>query len=147
MIQISQASPSDLDDLMMLFDAYRVFYHKPSALAEARAFLEARLQEQGSVIYVARNPEGKAMGFTQLYPLFSSTRMQKLWLLNDLFVGASFRKQGVAQALIRQAQELCRESGACGMFLETGQDNVEGNQLYPKMGFNLIENNFYGWDV
>lgn len=138
----------ELDDLVELFDQYRVFYGKNSDIKNAKLFLEERISNKDSEIFVAENPEGKILGFVQLYPLFSSTRMKKLWLLNDLFVNSDYRGKGISVGLINKAKELVRASDACGMFLETEKSNLIGNSLYPKTGFGLNEaSNFYEWNA
>ena len=86
-----KAGINDLDDISKLFDSYRVFYRKESNLEQAKNFLQERISENDSKIFIAENTASEIVGFTQLYPLFSSTRMQKLWLLNDLFVDAKHR--------------------------------------------------------
>ena len=147
-MRIEKAQVSDLDELAALFDGYRVFYEKQPDLDAAKAFLEERIQNKESVIYISRNEHGVATGFVQLYPLFSSTRMKRFWLLNDLYVDSNFRGQGFSKALIERSKELCRETDACGMMLETAKDNHIGNQLYPATGWILDEDhNFYSWDV
>ena len=146
MITIKKAGLEDLKDAAILFDAYRVFYKKASDLAKGKAFLQERLERGESILYIACTAQGKAVGFTQLYPLFSSTRMQRLWLLNDLFVSPAFRGKGISKQLIEQAKDLCRETDACSLCLETGKDNNIGNQLYPRTGFELDEDhNYYEW--
>jgi GNAT superfamily N-acetyltransferase len=85
-------------------------------------------------------------GFVQLYPLFSSVRVSKYWLLNDLFIDSEFRGKGYSKLLIDRAKELVLESGACGMMLETEKSNKIGNSLYPKTGFKINDlSNFYEW--
>ena len=143
-----KAKLKDLEQLAMLFDAYRVFYRKETAIEEATQFLKQRLENNDSEIIVAESAENSLIGFVQLYPLFSSTRMQKLWLLNDLFVDPPFRKKGIAINLIERAKQLVSESGACGMFLETEKSNIVGNNLYPKVGLELNKgSNYYEWSV
>ena len=69
--------------------------------------------------------------------------MKKLWLLNDLYVEEEYRQKGISIALIDKAKELCRETGACQLSLETSKTNMVGNNLYPKTGFQLdTEANF-----
>ncbi len=138
-----------LDDLTTLFDAYRVFYGKQSDPASAHQFLADRIRNQESKIFLAKDPlSDKLVGFTQLYPLFSSTRMGKLWLLNDLFVDPAFRGQGISILLIERAKQLARETKAVGIALETEQSNKIGNQLYPRTGFTLEEGmNHYFWSL
>lgn len=145
---IKQATIKDIDQLSQLFDQYRIFYRKPSNIEQAKVFLKERIEQNESVIYVACNDSVDLVGFVQLYPLFSSTRMQRYWLLNDLFVANAFRRQGFSTALIEAAKGLCKDSKAAGMFLETEKNNVEGNHLYPKAGFQLDEDHhYYFWDV
>ena len=91
------------------------------------------------------NDKNQLVGFTQLYPIFSSTRMQRMWLLNDLFVHADHRGKGISKALIEKAKELARSNNAAGILLETEKNNDIGNQLYPSVGFELEGNNFYFW--
>ena len=146
-MEIRKAELNDLPQLAKLFDAYRVFYQKETSLKEAEEFLKARLTGKDSEIIVASDEEGKLTGFVQLYPLFSSTRMKRLWLLNDLFVAENERGKGISIELINQAKQLCVESKACGMMLETAKSNIIGNKLYLKTGFILDdEHNYYSWD-
>tara|TARA_B110000967_G_scaffold92675_1_gene95292 strand:- start:1905 stop:2351 length:447 start_codon:yes stop_codon:yes gene_type:complete len=142
------AIPKDLNQLTELFDAYRMFYRKATDLESAKTFLKERISNKDSEIFVAETTENKLVGFVQLYPLFSSTRMKKFWLLNDLFVHPESRGKGVSIGLIEKAKAMVVESKACGMFLETEKSNLIGNKLYPKTGFELnTACNFYEWNV
>jgi len=83
----------------------------------------------------------------QLYPIFSSTRMKKLWLLNDLYVETHFRGLGISVALIDAAKTFCKTTLSCGMILETTKSNDIGNNLYQNTGFELdSDHNYYSWD-
>ncbi|MBO6620498.1 MAG: GNAT family N-acetyltransferase [Balneola sp.] len=147
-MKIEKATLSDLEELNELFDGYRVFYEKETDKSASQAFLKERIEQNESIIFISRNNDGVATGFVQLYPLFSSTRMKRFWLLNDLYVDQSYRGQGFSKALIEKSKKLCRETDACGMMLETAKDNHVGNQLYPATGWSLDEDhNFYTWDV
>lgn len=138
----------DVNKLAVLFDKYRVFYRKETDIESARSFLADRISNNDSEIFVGENANNELTGFVQLYPLFSSTRMEKLWLLNDLFVDPDFRGKGVSIGLITIAKELVEQSNACGMFLETEKSNLIGNNLYPRTGFKLNQaSNYYEWSV
>ena len=140
-----KAEIKDVKQLAELFDQYRIFYHKDSDIPAAEKFLTERLQNKDSEIFVAEN-DGKLVGFVQLYPLFSSTRMKRYWLLNDLYVNENFRGKGFSKQLIFEAQEMAKISDACGILLETGKSNEIGNQLYPSCGFEIYDEvNFYEW--
>lgn len=147
MIEIRKATPEDLKFVVALFDQYRVFYENESDQENAEKFISERLQLNDSQIFVAETDNKDLVGFVQLYPLFSSTRMKRLWLLNDLFVDNAYRGKGISKQLIDVSKELCKQTNACGLLLETAKTNVIGNTLYPKVGFSLDENhNYYSWD-
>jgi GNAT superfamily N-acetyltransferase len=146
MTRIIKATLSELEDLAKLFDGYRVFYKKQTDLKSAKAFLLERIIKNDAEIFACINADGTMVGFVQLYPLFSSVSMKKLWLLNDLFVDERFRGRGYSIALINKAKELSVETNACGLILETAKDNKIGNVLYPKAGFTHDrEHNYYSW--
>lgn len=148
MIQIVRATIKDLNGLKELFEAYRRFYNKSSDFNAAMDFLRLRIENEESVIFLAVEENGKYCGFTQLYPLFSSTRMKRLWLLNDLYVLEPFRGKGISRKLIEAAKKLCVDTNACSLILETAKTNEIGNNLYPGAGFVLDEeHNFYSWDT
>ncbi len=133
--EIRRASFHDLDALVPLFDGYRQFYGKPSDEAGAREFLTARLRLNESMILLARDADGAALGFTQLYPLFSSVRMVRTWLLNDLFVAAHARRRGVAKALLEAAATQARNLGTASLSLSTAHDNLAAQALYESLGW------------
>jgi len=146
-MQIREATLSDIQQLTNLFDKYRIFYGKETDLGSAKAFLTERLINNDSQIFVAEK-ENNLVAFAQLYPLFSSTRMKRLWLLNDLYVAESDRGTGVGIKLLLKSQEFAKQTNAGGLMLETEKTNVIGNNLYPKLGFSLDQdhNNYY-WEV
>ena len=139
---ISRAGPADLDALAALFDAYRQFYEQPSDLPRARQWLRERLRFGESMVLVAKRG-GIAVGFTQLYPMFSSVRTARTWILNDLFVDAGARRKGVARALLDAAAAFAREDGAMGISLETSQDNAAARALYRAAGWNEDASQWY----
>lgn len=147
-MRVRTATIEDLDKLSVLFEGYRTFYRKTPDYEAARAFLRARIEHQESEIFIAYSADEQLAGFVQLYPIFSSTRLKRLWLLNDLFVDPLYRGQGLSVLLIDAAKALCHRTEACGLMLETAKNNLIGNQLYVQTGFVLDgDHNFYYWDV
>jgi GNAT superfamily N-acetyltransferase len=125
-------SPETAEELFAvapLFDAYRVFYKAASDPAGARDFLFDRWRLRESVLFVAYDGS-EPQGFVQLYPIFGSVEMRRLWLLNDLFVADAARRSGVGRALMRRAEQHARETGACGLTLSTALDNARAQRLY-----------------
>ena len=83
---IQRATVFDIEQLVPLFDGYRQFYGASSDLALARRFLSDRMSQNQSVVLLAREANGDALGFVQLFPSFSSVRAAPIYVLNDLFV-------------------------------------------------------------
>lgn len=98
---VHRASIQDLDRLVPLFDAYRQFYGQQSDHSLARQFLSDRLTRNESVVLVAENDDGAAVGFVQLFPTFSSILASPMYLLSDLYVTPHARQQGVGTLLAR----------------------------------------------
>lgn len=133
-ITTRQASVADLDLLAPLFDGYRQFYRGAPDLAGARAFLQARLERKESVILLAEDG-AHAVGFTQLYPSFSSLSMGSTFVLNDLFVVQAARKRGAGAALLTAAVHYARSAGAIALSLSTARDNATAQSLYRALGW------------
>ena len=144
-MKVREAKLTDIKNLSILFNSYRMFYGKNSDLNVAEEFLRSRIEKKDSKIFVC-DFNNELSGFVQLYPIFSSTRVSKYWLLNDLFVDIKKRGKGYSKLLIERSKELVIESKACGMMLETEKSNDIGNMLYPSTGFKKNELcNFYEW--
>ena len=133
-----RAELDDLDALVPLFDAYRRFYGQPSDLSSARTFLADRFKRGESVIFLAV-VDGAIVGFTQLYPSFSSVSMKRLWVLNDLFVTPDARKSGAGRALLERAERWAAETGAKGLTLSTQITNLGAQRLYEACGWTKDE--------
>ena len=140
---IIQASTEQLDHLVPLFDGYRIFYRQDSNTQRARDFLSERLTKQDAIIYIAYI-EDKAVGFTQLFPSFSSVSMQPLYVLNDLFVDENYRKQKIGVALLNKAKQLCREQNYKGLALQTETTNP-AQHLYESLGWKKDTDLQYFW--
>ena len=146
MINYKEAGPDDLPQLAILFDEYRIFYKMESDVEGSFSFLNERIKNKQSSIFIA-TLDKRICGFTQIYPIFSSTRMKPLLLLNDLYVNEHYRGKGISKALIEVAKKHCIQSGACGLLLETAKDNLVANKLYESTQFVLDEShNYYFWD-
>ncbi|MBI1277661.1 MAG: GNAT family N-acetyltransferase [Anaerolineaceae bacterium] len=131
---IIRATIEHLDLVAPLFDGYRQFYKQPSNLDGARQFIKDRLIRHESVIFLALMDDA-GLGFTQLYPSFSSTSMNRLWILNDLFVSPNGRRQGIGEALLERARQFAVENGAKGLMLETAVTNTTAQKLYERLGW------------
>ena len=132
---VRRAVTTDADTIAPLFDAYRQFYGKPPDLERSRAFILERLEHNESVIFVAEDESGRALGFVQLFPSFTSVQARRLWVLNDLYVSDTARGLGVGRALMNAARDHAIETGAKRLTLETMDDNERAWKLYESLGY------------
>ncbi len=123
-----------LDDLVPLFDQYMVFYKQASAPTKYRGYLKERLANEEATVFVAYS-DNKPVGFVLNYHTFSSVSLAKIIVLNDLFICASHRKQGIANKLIENVIELAKASNSVRIDLGTAIDNYTAQALYEKVGF------------
>ncbi|MDM8350802.1 GNAT family N-acetyltransferase [Pseudomonas sp. sp1636] len=134
-MHIHAAGAADLDELIRLFAGYLQFYREDKPPAAIRVFLAQRLSRGDSVLFLARDPQGRALGFVQLYPFQASLALAPAWLLSDLYVVEAARRQGVGAALMNAARTHAENSGACGLQLQTAKSNLAGQALYERLGY------------
>jgi ribosomal protein S18 acetylase RimI-like enzyme len=133
-ITVRQAVLPDIEALAPLFDGYRQFYGRESDVDAVREFLLARFNNDDSALFIAL--EGSfPIGFSQLYPSFSSVSLARIFILNDLFVHECARRKGVASKLISAAIEFARTSGAVRVSLSTAITNESAQELYQSAGW------------
>jgi GNAT superfamily N-acetyltransferase len=141
---IIRASVEQIGQIAPLFDGYRQFYGQPSNLEAGRRFVLERLSCGESVIFLALDG-ALGLGFTQLFPSFSSVAMRRLWILNDLFVTPAARRRGVARGLLECAHQFAQETEAKGLVLETAIDNP-AQHLYEALGWQR-DRKFYHYSL
>lgn len=137
-IAVRQAVLNDIEALASLFDAYRQFYGRPSDVEAAKEFLLARFEHGESILLIAHEGN-EPVGFTQLYPSFSSVSLARTFVLNDLFVDKRARRKGVASKLIAATTELTATLGAVRVSLSTAVTNDAAQALYQSLGWKRDE--------
>ncbi len=146
-MQIIQATNTHLNMLASLFNGYRIFYKQESNLNAAKNFLSERVTKEDSIILIALSENNEPMGFTQLYPIFSSVSMQRTYILNDLFVDANFRKKGIGEALLKKAKTVAIANNSKGITLETETTN-SAQKLYERLDWKKdTEVYHYTWET
>jgi ribosomal protein S18 acetylase RimI-like enzyme len=144
--RVRPAGIHDLDILTPLFEDYRAFYRAPRRPAESRAFLRDRIRYNQSSLFLAEESDGRAAGFAQVYPTFTSVGLAQLLVLNDLYVVPASRRCGVAQALLDAVRDFGQRCGATKLRLSTAVDNHAAQRVYERAGWRQ-SNEFIIYDI
>ncbi len=128
MLEVIRANVTDVAELHPLVEKYRAFYKQPPS-DKTLDYLTARLEKSEAIVFIARE-DSVAVGFTMLYPTFSTVSLSDVWLLNDLYVDEAMRGNGIASKLMETAESAAREAGATRVFLRTAHDNTAAQSLY-----------------
>jgi len=143
---VRKAKKKDLEQLSVLFDKYRIFYKQTSDVGSAKTFLKKRMKGKESMIFVAEERK-ELIGFTQLFPIFSSVSMKRTWLLNDLYINERSRGIGAATALLNAAKGFAAETNSKWLLLQTTADNFAAQKVYEKNGWIKETDFFYRADL
>jgi len=144
MFTVQRATLDNVKEVGNLFNSYRVFYQQDSDVKASTSFIFDRLSNEESIIFYACNEQGEILGFTQLYPTFSSISAKPSLVLNDLFVASSARRLGVARKLMIAAKDYALSENIEGLSLETALDNINAQALYESLGYKR-ETGFYNY--
>jgi TetR/AcrR family transcriptional repressor of bet genes len=134
-LKIKRAGIGELDLVSPLFDLYRQFYQEPGNPGLARKFIGDNIRKKRSIIFLATDPDGNALGFTQLYPGLCSVSTRPFLTLYDLYVSADARNAGIGRALMNEAKKYAGKIKACRIELETETDNYNAQALYEDLGY------------
>jgi ribosomal protein S18 acetylase RimI-like enzyme len=145
-LRVVRVGKARLQEVSSLFDLYRQFYEEPANAKLARRFIGDNIRKERSLIFLALDRDGRALGFTQLYPGWCSVAAAPIWTLYDLYVDPSARHRGVGNALMERAETMARKSGACRLDLETAIDNYQAQALYEKRGWER-DTEFYKYSL
>jgi GNAT superfamily N-acetyltransferase len=90
--------------------------------------------EHEGVQLIARDGDGRAIGFATLYWTWSTTDAARLGVMNDLFVTEAARGTGAADALIRACRDECASRGIKRLSWQTALDNHRAQAVYDRVG-------------
>lgn len=135
-LRIQTVAEGDLGDLLPLVRGYCDFYEvAPSddaLLALSRALIAD--PEREGLQLLARNEEGRALGFATIFWTWSTLSAERIGVMNDLFVIPDARGSGAAEALISECAERCRARGAASLGWQTAKDNHRAQAVYDRVG-------------
>ena len=130
-----RASIADIGKVAPLFNAYRQFYEQEANLEFATRFIENRLNNNESIIFIIENETQTALGFCQIYPSFCSVLCAPIYVLYDLFVSPAARKLGLGKLLLEHAHAHAKVNNIQRMDLTTAKTNLTAQSLYDSLGW------------
>ena len=142
---IRRAGAGDLEALLPLVAAYRVFYKQEPDAQKERVFIEQHLRNATSAMYLAED-DGRAAAFMQLFKTYSTVYLGPSLILEDLFVDPAYRGRGIGAALLQRAVTHALDIGASEMFLETAIDNAAAQRVYERAGW-IREGRFFKYNA
>jgi GNAT superfamily N-acetyltransferase len=133
---IRTVTEADLPELLPLMRGYCDFYEvdppDEALLAMSRTLIAD--PELEGVQLIARDDDGRAVGFATIFWTWSTLSASRLGVMNDLFVAADARGGGHAEALIAECAERCRKRGAASLDWQTAHDNTRAQAVYDRVG-------------
>ena len=143
--KIVRASLKDINNVGNLFDLYRQFYSYKSDINSSTSYIEERIKNDESIIFIAIDENDTGLGFVQLYETFGSLDLGKIIILYDLYVKKEFRKNKIGKELILKSHGYAKSIKAKRIQLSTATDNFIGQSLYESLGY-VKDTNFYTYD-
>ena len=120
----------DLDAIVPLVDAYRVFYGEASDEVAARAFVRERFAKGDTQFFVARASDGGLLGFAHLLLSLDTVALAEIGILEDIYVVEAARGEGIGGSLLDAAERYARERGLARLTLSTAHKNRTAQRLY-----------------
>lgn len=139
-VNVRAAQAKDREELTHLMYEYIVdFYQRTRPEVEkVHALIDILLEKEEGIQFVAEK-DGKLVGFATLYFTFSTTKAEKITVMNDLYVVEEERGAGVAQKLFKACENHSKKNGYAHMAWVTAQDNHRAQRFYEKMGGSVAD--------
>lgn len=135
-MKIERVGEAELGDLLPLVRAYCDFYAASPSDEELRSLSRALIAdpEREGVQLLARDAEGRAVGFATIFWSWATTSAERIGVMNDLFVAPEARGSGAAEALIEACRVECAAHGAGKLTWQTATDNDRAMKVYDRVG-------------
>jgi ribosomal protein S18 acetylase RimI-like enzyme len=136
-MNVRPAAPSDKDALQQLWEEFEAEVPEPDGFApetwkEQWAELEKHMKGDGAV-FVAED-DGELVGFID-----ADAPEPGRWHVETVHVRAGSRRQGIAKALLRAANDAASKAGAKHVSLEVLTSNEIGEAVWRRLGFESVE--------
>ena len=135
--RIRPVRPEDYDAWKPLWDDYNAFYERtlPDEVTQTtwRRFFDGN----EPVHCIVAERDGQVLGICHFLYHRSTSRLEPVCYLNDLYTAADARGHGIGRALIQAVYEIAHEHGCKRVYWLTHSTNTPGRTLYDKVAKNF----------
>jgi GNAT superfamily N-acetyltransferase len=133
-LQVRAVAESDFEPWLDLWDGYNAFYDRSGASALPRAVTDAtwaRFLDPAEPMHaLVAEHRGRLVGLAHYLFHRSTTALQPVCYLQDLFTAAEARGRGVATALIDRVAAEAKRAGSARLYWQTHETNEVARRLY-----------------
>ncbi len=153
-VSIREAREADRPVLNAFMQGLNVFEHTlrpdrdtgPAAAESHMTYLLDCVSDQGGFALIA-DIDGRPAGFLlalieQAAGTYLIPEQRQYGVITDLFVAEDARRKGVAQALIREAEDRFRATGIDRVMVTALSDNRDAVETYGALGYGPSETTF-----
>ena len=131
---IRPVEPGDHAAWCPLWDGYNAFYGRQADTALPEHITQSTwrrfLEPDEPVFALVAQHHGQLVGLAHFLFHRSTTRVEDVCYLSDLFTAQDLRGQGIGRALIRGVLEQARARGSKRVYWQTHETNAAGRRLY-----------------
>jgi GNAT superfamily N-acetyltransferase len=125
--------PEDREQWQLLWDGYNLFYERPNLPREITEATWDRFFDPGEPMFAAlAELDGKLVGLVHYLYHRSTTSVELVCYLQDLFTAPEARGMGIGRALIEHVYDEAAKAGSRRVYWQTAEDNP-ARKLYDRV--------------
>jgi GNAT superfamily N-acetyltransferase len=125
--------PEDREQWQLLWDGYNLFYERPNLPREITEATWDRFFDPGEPMFAAlAELDGKLVGLVHYLYHRSTTSVEPVCYLQDLFTAPEARGMGIGRALIEHVYDEAARAGSRRVYWQTTADNP-ARKLYDRV--------------
>ncbi|MCY8231917.1 GNAT family N-acetyltransferase [Priestia endophytica] len=146
---IRPINAADIKKLIPLVRSYIVDFYKCPNPSDEELFnhINSLIKEPSLGKQFVIERENEFLGFATLYFTFSTTKVKKISILNDLFIREDYRGKGLGEKLFEFALAYSQNNNYAVMNWKTASDNKTAQSLYNKKGGVNTNNTWINYEI
>jgi GNAT superfamily N-acetyltransferase len=133
-MRVRDAEPQDFDAVTHLLELLGRAEVTDATRDRCREIYAGQMSDPAAKHLIAENGDGEVVGFCSLHFRNRLNHATAQAWIPDLFVLDSARRQGVARALLEEAEGAAIERGCWDLTLESAYQRTEAHLLYANFG-------------